>query len=347
MATEDPLHRLLAEGADDGTYTAAVAVVGDVGGDRSTVSLGVADPRRDIAASPETVFDCASLTKPVVTTTVVLGLVEEGRISLTDTVSTHVPELEGRGHGAVCLHQLLAHTSGLRPYYFDPDWSDIDHARDAMLDADISTQLPGEAHEYSCLNFVYLALVAERVTGEPLPKLARRYVFEPVGMSNSTLGPPGEDVETAVTRDHEYGRGELRGDVHDPLANVMNSRSGNAGLFATAGDIAAFARALLDPTDAVPLAPSTVRAMALDHTPDGVTSHGLGWRLGSAYEPATTWSNDSIGHTGFTGTSLWLDRTDGRFAVLLTNEVYTGKEDSGMTRLRERVHGVVGAGRWS
>lgn len=338
--------RVLREGLDEGTYTCAVAAVGSSAGEDHRCAFGDADPERGRRATASTVFDLASVTKSVVTTTVVLALVEEGRLSLTDSLGRHLPAVSER-RGEIEIHQLLTHTSGLQPYHFSPEWKGPEAAQEAILGDELLARAPGEAHEYSCLNFVHLALVAEAVTGASLPELAEAHVFDPAGMETAALGGPADDSATvAVTRDHEYGRGTIRGETHDPIGNVMAGRSGNAGLFATVGDVSTFARTLLrDAADGSNrlLAPATVDRLAADLTPDGVEAHGLGWRLGDAYYPAPTWSRRSIGHTGYTGTSLWLDLERDRYCVLLTNEVYTGKENSEMPRRRELAHAAAGA----
>lgn len=348
--TLDPLSVLLDEGVDQSLFSCAVAAIGDATAIKRIIAVGEANPETGVAARANTTFDCASVTKAVVTTTVVLRLVENGALALDDPLARHLSEIENTPRGTVALHQLLTHTSGLEPYRFSPGWEGLTDARAAILDADLLAHKPGLTHEYSCLNFVHLALVAERVADASLPELAERYVFEPLGMNSARIGPipdPGENV--AVTRDHEHGRGRLRGKIHDPIANTMVGRSGNAGLFATATDLARFAQALLNEGTADQsqlLAPTTVATLRRDHTPPDVEPHGLGWRLAKPYWPAPTWSPASFGHTGYTGTSLWLDPAAERFAVLLTNEVYTGKENSPMSRFRKRFHGVVGAERY-
>lgn len=338
--------RVLRDGLADDEYTCAVASVGSSAGEMHRCAFGDADPERGREATPATVFDLASVTKAVVTATVTLSLVEEGKLALTDAAERHLPAVNEARHG-VSVRQLLTHTSGLQPYHFSPEWADPEAAREAVLQDDLLVQTPGERHEYSCLNFAHLAFIAEEVTGTTLPKLAEQYVFDPAMMETATIGGPIETSSpVAVTRDHEYGRGTLRGEIHDPLANALDGRTGNAGLFGTVEDIARFAQAFLrdarDGTNRL-LAATTIDRLSADQTPDGVDPHGLGWRLADDVLPAPTWTTSAVGHTGYTGTSLWIDPELDRYCALLTNDVYTGKENTGVPRIRELAHSVAGA----
>ena len=346
--SDDPLTGLLEDGLAEGAFPGAVAAVGSADGTHRVVAVGERDPEEGLAATPETVFDLASLTKPVVTATVALALTERGEIALSDSLGRHVPALEGTERGEVTLVELLTHTSGFQPYAFDPAWTTAEETLEGLYDRSLVDVDPGERYEYSCLNFVHLAEALRQATGEALAGLAQRLVFEPVGMDDARLGPT--DAEPlAATYDHDYRDRTLRGEVHDPLGNAMGGESGNAGLFATIADVARFARALLNEGRAESgerlLSPATVARLSEDHAPDVDEPHSLGWRLARGQYPGLPWSGDAIGHTGYTGTSLWLDSRNDRFAALLTNQVYDGK-GTGLIRFRERFHGLVGAGRY-
>jgi CubicO group peptidase (beta-lactamase class C family) len=360
---DDPLIALLEDGLEEGVFPGAVAAVGTSEGTERVVAVGERDPENGLPATPETVFDCASLTKPVVTATVALALTEHGAIALSDELGQYIAELEGTPRGEVELVELLTHTSGFQPYAFDPEWTTAEETLENLYGRSILDVEPGERHEYSCLNYVHLAEALRQATGESLADLAQRLIFDPAGMDEAHLGPT-DATPIAATYDHEYRDRTLRGDVHDPLGNAMDGESGNAGLFATAADLTTFARALLnegrtddgdgsgngggggdgDGDDQL-LSPATVARLSDDHVPDVEEPHSLGWRLARRQYPGLPWSGDAIGHTGYTGTSLWLDPTNDRFAVLLTNQVFDGKE-TGLIRFRERFHGLVGAGRY-
>lgn len=348
VATEndvDRLEALLAAGVEDETFSGAVAAVGSADGIDRLVAVGEADPERGIPTRPDTVFDAASLTKPVVTATVVLSLVERGVLALSDPLSAHVPELAERERGDVSLESLLTHTSGLEPYAFSSEWETAEAALGDIYTRDLLDAEPGDRVEYSCLNYVHLADVATRATDRQFSALARDLVFDPAGMTDSRMGPlpEGSDAEVAVTYDREYRDRTLRGEIHDPIAWAFAGESGNAGLFTTATDLVRFARAILDGGGDL-LSSASVTALSADRTPAHEESRSLGWKLVADGASAPGWSNRTVGHTGYTGTSLRLDLECDRFAVLLTNEVYYGK-DGNLANVREAFHRLVADGR--
>lgn len=346
--TETTLDRLLKEGLDDGLFTAAAAAIGSSEGIERSLTAGTRDPETGDPVTGGTLFDCASVTKATVTTPVVLRLVEAGVLALSDPIDQYLEELDGTARGGLPVERFLTHTTGIQPYYYDEGWSDPVAARRDIYDQQLlDTAAVGE-YQYSCLNFVHLAAAARAATGERLATLARRYVFDPAGAEHARLGPVEDDsVPVAATMERDYLERTLRGEIHDPIARALNGESGNAGLFATAGDLAAVATTLLNSGDGPGgrlLSASTIHRMTEEWLPEQ-RSHGLGWRRAEDHYPASNWSRASFGHTGFTGTSVWIDPEFDRFAVLLTNEVYCGKE-SGMIRFRERFHNVVGGGRY-
>lgn len=346
-SSSDPLVGLLEDGVANEVFPGAVAAVGNARETERVVAVGQRDPERDLPATAETLFDCASLTKPVVTTTVALRLVEAGAIALTDTLARHVPALAGTERGEVELVELLTHTAGFQPYEYDPSWTTLEETLSGLYDRSLLEASPGERHEYSCLSYVHLAEALRGATGESLADLADAYVFEPAGMDDARLGPT-DATPVAATYDHDYRERALRGEIHDPLAYDTDGESGNAGLFATVRDVARFARAMLNRGEIDGrrvLSPATVARLSNDHVPDLDEPHSLGWRLARGQYPGLPWSEQAIGHTGYTGTSLWIDPEHDRFAVLLTNQVYDGK-DTDLVRFRERFHGLVGSGRY-
>ena len=342
--TDDPLDAFLAHGHDDGVFPGAVAAVGTADGIDRVGIVGERDPERDESTTRSTVFDVASLTKSVVTATTALALIESGDIALSDELSRHVPELAGYRRGEIRLDQLLTHSSGLQPYAFDESWRSVADVLAGLRDRPLLEAEPGSRYEYSCLNFVYLAEALRGATGRSLPELAQTHIFGPLGMDDSRLGPIADEQEgkVAATYDHEYRDRILRGEVHDPLGWATDGRSGNAGLFTTVDDLAAFARGYLA-ADGTPLSAATVERLQDDWLPNHDDRHSLGWRLADGTYPAPNWSRRGLGHTGYTGTSLWLDHDRDRVAVLLTNQVYDGKE-TGLVRFRERFHAMVAAG---
>lgn len=266
------------------------------------------------SAQLDTMFDLASCTKVVATTVAVMRLVEEGKLSLDDSIGKYLKPFEGR---PITIRDCLHHCSGL-PAYLTP------HSRtaDGIL-SEIAAQKTGSGYRYSCLNMISLGRIVEQVTRLPMGEYLRQNVYDPLGMKDTTFAPP--PARCAPTAP------DLRGVVHDPLARAYASaehQSGNAGLFSTGADLAVFCQALLRGKI---LKPETLEAMF----ESDANGRGLGWQVFSdpPYRPG-------VGHTGFTGTLLWLDPETGRFAVVLTNRVLSG-EGTNVSRLRKEVLAAV------
>ena len=329
----------------------AVVVVGRRGGIAFQKAYG--DRAQSPAREPmtvDTVFDAASVTKVVATTTSVMKLVEDGRIRLTDRVAAHIPEFAKYGKGDITIRHLLVHTSGLRP---DVDltfaWNGYDEAiRLACEEAPQS--VPDAQFIYSDINFFLLGDIVRRVSGLPLDRFARTRVFEPLGMIDSMFNPPESmrariaPTEACPANDPVCTAGSmLRGTVHDPTARRMGGVAGHAGLFTTAGDLARFARALLgggrlEGASRV-LSPMTVARMTSPATPPALVNvRGLGWDMDSSYSSnrGELMRPGSFGHTGFTGTSIWVDPASDLFVVFVSSRLHPdGKGD--VTPLRARV----------
>jgi uncharacterized protein YbbC (DUF1343 family)/CubicO group peptidase (beta-lactamase class C family) len=292
-------------------------------------------PRPD-PMTVDTVFDLASLTKPVATATAVMQLVEPGRIGLDDPAARYWKEFAGNGKERITVRQLLTHYSGLRPGLPPkPAWSGYRGALERIL-RDSPRQPPGTLFTYSDLNFVVLAELVRRVSGEPIDAYARRHIFEPLGMRDTGFAPgPALYGRLAPTMEGS------RGVPHDPNTRRMGGVSGAAGVFATADDLGRFAQALLDGGGGV-LAPATVQAMTAPQSPAGrLPARGLGWALSS---PSGNWSEmlpaGTYGHKGYTGTMLWVDPATRTYLVLLSSRVYPDGEPHG-DALRDRVFGLV------
>jgi CubicO group peptidase (beta-lactamase class C family) len=259
----------------------------------------------------DTIYDLASCTKVVATTTAIMKLVESGRLSLDDPIGKYLKPFEGR---LITVRDCLHHCSGL-PAYLTPKSKTCD----GIL-SEIAALRPVRAgYTYSCLNMVSLARVVEQIVQMPMGDYLKATVFQPLGMKDTGFAPP-------TARCAPTGKG-LQGVVHDPLARsyaTAEHQSGNAGLFSTGADLALFCQALLQGRI---LKPETVAAM---FEPDEHT-RGLGWDVfdDPPYKPG-------VGHTGFTGTLLWLDPATGRFAIVLSNRILSG-ESTSVSRLRKEV----------
>ena len=312
------------------------------------------------AAEPmteDTIFDLASLTKVVATTTSVMKLVEEGRIRLNDPVSQFIPAFEKYGKRGITIRHLLTHTSGLRPdLELDVEFHGADEAIRRAIE-EVPTSPPGERFVYSDINFFLLGDIVGRVSGERLDRYAKAHIFDPLGMTETMFLPP-EALRARIAPTERClalswpcgapGVPFLRGIVHDPTARRMDGVAGHAGLFSTAADLSRFCRMLLGGgrLGAVRiLSPLTVERMTHPATPQGMRDvRGLGWDIDSSYSAnrGELFPIGSFGHTGFTGTSLWMDPGSKSFVVFLSNRVHPdGKGD--VTPLRARVATVAAA----
>jgi uncharacterized protein YbbC (DUF1343 family)/CubicO group peptidase (beta-lactamase class C family) len=305
----------------------------------------------------DTVFDLASLTKVVATTTSIMQLVESGRIRLNDPVARHIPEFARYGKDAITIRHLLTHTSGLRPdLELDVEFSGADEAIRRAAE-EVPTAPPDERMVYSDINFFLLGDIVRRVSGERLDRYAKTHIFDPLGMKDTMFLPPESLRSRIAPTERCRGLGWpcadpstpfLRGVVHDPTARRMDGVAGHAGLFSTAADLSRFCRLLLNHGSldgARILAPATVDRMIAPSTPAGMRDvRGLGWDIDSSFSSnrGELFPVGSFGHTGFTGTSLWMDPQSKVYVVFLSNRVHPdGKGD--VTPLRARVATVAAA----
>jgi uncharacterized protein YbbC (DUF1343 family) len=347
---------LVEQAIADKKLPGAVVLVGR--GDR--VVWDEAIGRRAVAPTPEpmtvdTIFDLASLTKVVATTTSVMKLVEDGRIRLNERVSDYIPGFERHNKTNITIRHLMTHTSGLRPDLDSANpWTGADTAIQLAMD-EIPSAPPGERFVYSDINYFLLGDIVRRVSGIPLDEFARQNIFEPLGMKDTMFLPP-ESLRPRIAPTEpctEFGwpcdgpgMKMMRGVVHDWTARRMGGVAGHAGLFSTAADLAIFCQMLLDGgtyKGARILAPLTVAKMTTPASAPGDPNvRGLGWDIDSSFSSnrGELLPIGSFGHTGFTGTSIWIDPVTKTFVVFLSNRVHPdGKGD--VTPLRARVATVV------
>ena len=317
--------------------------------------------QRAVRPSPEamtedTIFDLASLTKVVATTTSVMKLVEEGHIRLNDPVAQLIPEFGRYGKSGITIRQLLTHTSGLRPdLELEVEFHGAEEAIRRASD-EVPTSPPGERFVYSDINFFLLGDIVRRVSGETLDRYATARIFDPLGMKETAFLPPESwrpriaPTEACATLAWpcEGSVPFLRGVVHDPTSRRMDGVAGHAGLFSTAADLSRFCRMLLGGGSLGTvriLSPATVARMTSPSTPAEMRAvRGLGWDIDSSYSSnrGELFPIGSFGHTGFTGTSLWLDPVSKSYVIFLSNRVHPdGKGD--VTALRGRVATVAAA----
>jgi uncharacterized protein YbbC (DUF1343 family) len=284
----------------------------------------------------DTIFDMASLTKDLVTATAVMQLYEQGKIRIDDPVAHYIPEFGANGKQDITIRQCLTHYSGLAP---DLDLTGPWHGHQEglrRLFEEHPVAPAGVIFRYSDENFIALGALVERVSGMPLEVYAERNITAPLGMKDSGYLPPaGKRDRIAPTQfvdaeDNLSDHGTmLRGVVHDPTARRMEGVAGHAGFFSTAGDVSLYAQALLERLagrpSRFPLTQLTLAKMTEPEQPaTGVSLRGFGWDIDSPFSSnrGTLFPVGSFGHTGFTGTSLWIDPQSDSYVIILTNAVH-------------------------
>jgi CubicO group peptidase (beta-lactamase class C family) len=333
----------------------------------SVRGLAVMRPER-LPMTRETIFDLASLTKPIATTTAILWLVHDGAIDLDDPVSKHLPAFSEREKEAVTIRQLLTHSSGLRPWrgYHDillekerksgERLLGTPAGREQVIERVLRSGLvhePGAAAVYGDLDFIALGALVESVTHRRLDEFCAERIFRPLGLENtffapivdgaSTLSEPARR-RTAATENCPWRGRILWGEVHDPNAWTMGGVAGHAGLFAPADDVMRFARAVLDAwhgrSDALP-GELLRHFLTRQNLPEG-SGWALGWDTPTegASSAGRHFSATSVGHLGFTGTSLWIDLEREVIVVMLTNRLHLVAKRSRF-ELRSVVHDLV------
>lgn len=284
------------------------------------------------AMTADTLFDLASLTKPVATATAVMLLVERGKLRLDDRVATRLPTFGGNGKERVSVEQLLLHTSGLPAGSPVDDYASPARALERIGAMRLRAE-PGTRFTYSDVGFIVLGQLVEKLAGEPLDVFTRKQVFVPLGMTDTGFGVAAELRGRVAPTEKSEGKW-LRGVVHDPRARRLGGVAGHAGLFGTADDLAVYGQMLLEGGRGV-LKFDTVRQMTTPRdVPGGRRTPG--WDVRSGYSSNRGALFGGFGHTGFTGTSLWIDPVSRTVVVVLCNRVHPdGKGNA--TPLRARV----------
>jgi CubicO group peptidase (beta-lactamase class C family) len=333
----------------------------------SVRGLAVLRPER-IPMARDTIFDLASLTKPIATTTLVMLLAADGALGLDDPVVKFLPEFAEREKTNVSLRHLLTHSSGLKPWRgFHELLLDRERrtgervigtpaAREFVLERVLRSALvhePGAAAVYGDLDFITLGAVVEAVTRRPLDEVAAERVFAPLGLRDSFFVRTGDGVPAlpdslrrriAATENCPWRGRIVWGEVHDPNASVMGGVAGHAGLFSTADDVMAFAQAIVDVwhgrSEALPR--EILRSFLVRQRLPQDSDWALGWDTPTrgASSSGKHFSEQSVGHLGFTGTSLWIDLEREAIVVMLTNRVHLVAKRSRF-ELRPVVHDLI------
>jgi uncharacterized protein YbbC (DUF1343 family)/CubicO group peptidase (beta-lactamase class C family) len=309
---------------------------------RKAVGNRALEPHRE-PMTLDTIFDIASLTKVVATSTAVMQLVERGELRLNDPVAKYLPEFGQNGKEEITVRQLMTHYSGLE--------EDLDLVQPwqgqqtglRMAFAEKPVFPPGSHFLYSDVNFIVLGALVEKIAGIPLEQYMAKNIFAPLKMTHTRYLPPASwKAKIAPTQFDEQNK-MLRGVVHDPTARRMGGVAGHAGVFSTADDLSLFAQALLSGSNV--LSAGMVEKMTTPQQPPTAhTLRGLGWDIDSPFSSnrGELLPVGSFGHTGFTGTSLWIDPTTRTFIIILSNAVHPRGKGSAIA-LRSKVATAVAA----
>jgi uncharacterized protein YbbC (DUF1343 family)/CubicO group peptidase (beta-lactamase class C family) len=358
LARLSQMDALIEEGIAQKRLPGAVVLVGRKGNVvwRKAYGDKAVEPSRE-PMSVDTMFDLASLTKVVATATSIMILVERGKVRLADPVSTYIPELKGEGRERITIEHLLTHTSGYAPDFdLRERWVGYDEAIKRLVREPLRNP-PGSRFVYSDIGFIALGEVVHRVGKMPLDQFAQQNIFSPLGMRDTGFRPRATLKSQIAPTEKRRGQmsylgdsgvnagaeGELwlRGQVHDPTSYRMNGIAGHAGLFSTASDLSIYCQMILNGGQyrgTRILSPLSVAQMTRPRvvTAAGGT-RGLGWDINTSFSTnrGDLFPLGSFGHTGFTGTSLWLDPASEMFVVFLSNRVHPdGKGDVGPLRGR-------------
>jgi CubicO group peptidase (beta-lactamase class C family) len=304
----------------------------------------------------DTVFDLASLTKPIVTASLFLQLMAEGSLRPSDRVEGFLPEFRKSWIGKASLKELLLHVSGL------PAWHPLyvqGRGRRAylrVLKSLLKAYTPGQKVEYSCLGYILLGFILERVTGKRLDALFGERIARPLGLRRTRFRPPaswrahvaptekGNALEKATASRMGLRSGVpwrarvLRGECHDGNTHNLGGVAGNSGLFSSAWDLYVIARSLLRPDDGRVVPEPLKRLIFRDATGNLRGGRTFGWKTASVSPEAGPLSGSAVGHNGFSGASLWIDSGDRGVYILLTNRVHPKVKPEGIRQCRREFH---------
>lgn len=333
----DSVRTVLQRGLAERAYPGAYAAVGDANGVLASVSVGHLDWAPTPRPDANTMWDLASLTKVIGTTTAIMQLWDAHKVALDAPVQRYLPEFTGPGKDKVTVRMLLTHSSGLpawRPLYKEA--TSPAEAIEMVYHTPLDTT-PGVRMVYSDLGGILLGKIVEHVSGQRLDRYLRQHVFGPLGMTSTMFNPPHRLIARIAPTERDPWRGRLiRGQVHDENAYFLGGVSGHAGLFSSGHDLARFAEMMLH--HGVYHGVRIVSAAAVDTftrvQDPALSNRALGWEVPDGDNSAGhRLSSRAFGHTGFTGTSIWMDPERNRFIILLTNRVDP-------TRQNTRIYGV-------
>ncbi|ASK62325.1 serine hydrolase [Virgibacillus phasianinus] len=292
----------------------------------------------------DTIFDLASITK-IFTSTAVMQLYEKGKFNLDDPVATYIPAFAQNGKEDVTIRQLLTHTSGFTPWISLYTMADSREEAYQTVFAQPLEHDPGTHYAYSDLNMITLGALVEQLSGERLDHYINEHITEPLGMNDTMFNPPASLKDRTAATEYQpwTDRGLVWAEVHDENAWIMDGVAGHAGLFSTARDLAIFAQMILNDGQyegARILQPESVQLMGTNQLPNFPgDAHGLGWELNQSWYMGALASPSTMGHTGFTGTSIVINPNKQTMVIVLTNNVHPTRESSSTNPIRRQVAG--------
>ncbi len=322
-----------------GTIPGGVVLIGHNGKVvyRKAYGMRSVEPVKE-AMTVDTIFDLASLTKCIATATSVMKLVQEGKVRLNEPVAAYLPEFAKNGKSDITVRELLTHYSGLtEDLDLKTPWKGRESAYQMVMEQK-PVLPPGSRFLYSDINFETLGFLVEKVSGMSLDEYATKNIFAPLEMNDTRFLPPAAWIPRIAPTEYDESHHMLRGVVHDPTARRMGGVAGHAGVFSTADDLAKYAQDILSGFHV--LTPLTVEKMTTpQQPPTSTTLRGLGWDIDSPYSSSRgeIFPVGSFGHTGFTGTSIWIDPVTESYVILLTNAVHPHGHNSAIVPLRARV----------
>lgn len=351
---QDTVQAVLSRALADSAFPGAIAVVGNRQGELATVAVGHLTWGEPAVPDRHSLYDMASLTKVVATTTSIMRLVDQGKVDIEAPVQRYLPDWTGPGKSAITVRHLLTHSSGLPSF---KAYDQITTNRDSIDKLMFGTPLdsaPGRAMIYSDIGGYLLGKIIERVSGKSLDRYVVDELFHPLHMDETMFLPPSSLLPRIAPTEIDTLRGGLvRGKVHDERAYYLGGVSGHAGLFSTANDLSAFARILLN--GGPPIVSRATLAKFTAYADSTFSNRGLGWQKptlpGMKFSTAGPWasstkiSSKAFGHTGFTGTSIIVDPPNDVYVILLSNRVNPTRNNTKIggvrTRLTDAVYSVL------
>jgi len=344
----DSVRAVLTRAIADSAFPGAYAAVGTADGIIVEYGVGRLDAADGARPSATTIWDLASLTKVIGTTSAMMQLVGSGRVALDSPVVRYLPAWKAPGANRITVRQLLSHSSGMPAWRALYKEAATPEEAEQQLFATSPDTVPGVRYVYSDLGFILLGKIVERVSGERLAAYDSAHVFAPLGMIDTRYLPPAALLpRIAPTEQDPWRQRKVRGEVHDENAVRLGGVSGHAGLFSTGQDLARFARMYLrnGTLDGVRVFDSSAVATFTRMQDSTISRRALGWETPTGGNSAGhRLSPVAFGHTGFTGTSLWMDPAQGVFVLLLTNRVNPTRENRKIGGVRTAlVDAAVGA----